>query len=117
MAFIKGGMEMDKWVLLIGTNCSDVSKEKEFNDWYDNIHLSDILETPGFTAAVRYENASPAEGEAKYLAAYHIETGDIEGFMKQHQEDLAGKREAGRFSPLLQVVSRGLYRQIGSLYK
>ncbi|MFC1900463.1 hypothetical protein ACFLYN_02605 [Chloroflexota bacterium] len=108
---------MDKWVLTVGTNCLDAAQEKEFNDWYDNIHLPDVLETPGFTGAVRYENPNPAEGEAKYLALYQIETDDIDETMKQSGENLGKKREAGRISPLLQLASRGLYKQIGSLYK
>jgi hypothetical protein len=108
---------MDKWIFLIGSNCSDPEKEKEFNDWYDNVHLNDVLETPGFTGAIRYENTSPAEGEAKYLAVYQIETDDIDEFMKLSEENIGKKAEAGRISPLLRVVSRGLYKQIGALYK
>jgi hypothetical protein len=108
---------MDKWLLVVGTNCSDPAREKEFNDWYNSTHLSDVLETPGFTGATRYENTAPEEGEAKFLALYEIETDDIEGFMKANDENMAGKREAGRFSELMVIVSRGLYRQIGAMYK
>ncbi len=108
---------MDKWLLLVGTNCSDAEREDEFNDWYDNTHLPDVLETPGFLGATRYENAEPSDGQAKFLALYEIETDDIDGFLKLNNENLAKKREEGRFSELLVIVSRGLYRQTGSLYK
>jgi len=86
---------MDKYVLVVGTNCSDAAREKEFNDWYDNIHLPDVLETPGFMSAVRYENTNPAEGEAKYLAFYYIETDDINGCMKLSGENIGNKSKAG----------------------
>ncbi|MFC1920634.1 DUF4286 family protein [Chloroflexota bacterium] len=108
---------MDKWVLEVGTNCLDAAREEEFNDWYDNIHLPDVLETPGFTGAVRYVNTAAAEGEAKFIALYHIETEDIDAFMKLSNENLGKKREAGRFSDLLKIVSRGLYKQTSALYK
>ena len=108
---------MDKWILTVGTNCSDPEKEKEFNDWYDKIHLPDVLETPGFIGATRYENPDPQEGEAKFLAIYEIETDDIDAFMKVNAENLAKKREQGRFTDLLVIVNRGLYRQTSALYK
>ncbi len=108
---------MDKWIILVGTNCSDPAQEKEFNDWYDNTHLPDVLETPGFIRATRYENTSPQEGGAKFLALYEIETDDIDGLMKANSENMAKKREAGRISDLMVIVSRGQYKQIGSMYK
>jgi len=108
---------MDKWLLFVGTNSSNAAKEKEFDDWYNDVHLPDVLETPGFIGATRYENSAPKEGEAKFLALYEIETDDIDGFMKKNTENMAKKKEQGRFSDLLVIVSRGLYKQTSSLYK
>ena len=108
---------MDKYITIVGTNCADPAREKEYNDWYDNIHLPDVLETPGFIGATRYENTTPQEGEARFLAIYEIETDDIAAFSKANMENMAKKREAGRMSELLVIVSRGQYKQIGSLYK
>ncbi len=106
---------MAKWLLVVESNCADAAREAEFNEWYDKTHLPDVLETPGFIRATRYENTEPAEGKAKFLAAYEIETNDIDRFMKKHNDNVARKRAAGRFSELLVIVSRGLYRQISSL--
>jgi len=106
---------MDKWILYVGTNCAEAGKEQEFCDWYDNIHLPDVLETPGFIRATRYENPEAKDGEARYIAIYEIATDDIDAFMKLNQQNLAKKQEAGRFTPLLKIVNRGLYRQIGEL--
>jgi hypothetical protein len=108
---------MDKWILVVGSNSSDPSKEKEFNDWYDNIHLPDVLEIDGFVGATRYENKEPGEGEAKFLAIYEIETDDIDDLMKRHGDNVSKKREQGRFSDLLEVVNRGIYRQTKDLRK
>jgi len=30
---------MEKWVYFVHTNCLDPAREKEFNDWYDKVHL------------------------------------------------------------------------------
>ena len=105
---------MAKWVLVVGTNCADKAREAEFNKWYDEIHLPDVLETPGFTRATRYENTAPSEGQAKFLAIYEIETDDISSFMKVNSENLAKKRAQRRFSDLMVLVTRGTYKQISS---
>lgn len=106
---------MTKWLLVIETNCADAAREAEFNEWYDQTHIPDVLETPGFVRATRYENTERSEGEAKFLATYEIETDDIDGFMKIHNDNIARKKAEGRFSELVVLVSRGFYRQLSSI--
>lgn len=103
---------MEKWVYLVHTNCLDPVREKEFNEWYETVHLPDVLETGGFRRVTRYENREPAEGQGKFLALYEVETGDIDQTMARHRENIAKKREQGRMSELVKVVSRALYKQI-----
>jgi hypothetical protein len=103
---------MGKWIYAVHTNCLEPAREKEFNEWYDNVHLPDILETPGFTRATRYEIGKPAEGHARYLALYELETDDIDRTMAVLQENIAKKREQGRMTELISVVSRALHRKI-----
>jgi len=56
-------------------------QEDEYNRWYDEQHLSDVLRVPGVVAAQRYDLAHPGPGGAepahRYLAIYEIE-GDPE---------------------------------------
>ncbi len=106
---------MAKWLLVVETNCADAARETEFNEWYDKTHLPDVLETPGFIRATRYEHTKPSEGEANFLATYEIETDDVDGFVKTHRDNMAKKKAAGRFSELLVLVSRGFYRQLSSI--
>jgi hypothetical protein len=102
---------MARYILEVRTNCNDPEKEAEYNDWYNNTHLPDVLETPGVVRATRYENIDPAEGEAKFVAIYEIETDDIDTFMKTLNENIQKKREAGRMNDLLVRTHRGLYKQ------
>ena len=108
---------MAKWILVVETNSADAAREAEFNEWYDKTHLPDVLETQGFLGASRYENTEPAEGKAKFLAIYEIEADDVGEVMKRHSDNMTKKRAEGRFSELLTVVSRGIYRQTSSLSK
>ena len=103
---------MEKWLLTVESNSSDPGREKELNDWYDNIHLPDILETPGFMRASRYENTNPSEGQGKFLAMYEIETNDLAQTMADFAENLNNKTAQGRLSELVMAVGGGMYRQI-----
>ena len=56
-------------------------KDAEFSDWYDKVHLKEVLEVKGIRAAQRFEvgetqimEGTPPPG--RYLAIYEIE-GDL----------------------------------------
>ncbi len=56
-------------------------REDEFNKWYSEEHLPDVLGVDGIIAAQRFEfvasNAS-ADPPQRYLALYEVEAGDHE---------------------------------------
>jgi hypothetical protein len=110
-AWLIGG-EMEKWIYAVYSICLEPSREKEFNEWYDKVHLPDILETPGMTRATRYEIREPAAGQGKFLALYEVETEDIDQAMALLRENVSRRREQGRMTELISVVSRALYKQI-----
>lgn len=91
-------------VMAVLSNCTDPSREKEFNEWYNNVHLADVLETPGIVSAVRYENNHPRAGEAKYLALYEFDTADTRQVMKNLSALMKKKTGQGRMIDCIQVV-------------
>lgn len=105
---------MERWFLTVESNCCDPSKEKEFSDWYNNIHLPDILEIPGFMHAAFYENTNPSEGQGKFLAIYDIETDDLAGTLAAFNEIVNARAKQGRMSELGVAVGGGLYRQVSA---
>ena len=52
---------MEKWINILATNC-DPTREDEYNHWYDQIHIPDILKTPGFVRARRFLNREFRDG-------------------------------------------------------
>jgi len=54
-------------------------REDEFNDWYDGVHLDDVLQVDGMVSAQRFE-VSPQFGTPDilpgYLAIYEVEIAD-----------------------------------------
>ena len=35
---------MTKYLLFAFSDCKDPAREKEFNDWYENMHMPDMLQ-------------------------------------------------------------------------
>ena len=105
---------MARWINIVESNCKDPSRESEYNDWYDNIHMPNVLATPGFVSARRYEISSPKEGRGKYIAVYEIETNDLAETMKVRGQKRAEEGERGEMSDLIDSVSQVQFRLIGS---
>jgi hypothetical protein len=92
---------MGRYLLLAFSDCKDPAREKEFNDWYDNMHVPDMLEVPGMISATRWVSAEPGEGQRrKYLAMYELETDNIEQFDLSVRERGMRTMKEGRFSDL-----------------
>lgn len=71
---------MGKHVLLVHTNCAP-GREAEFAEWYDTVHVPDVLSVPGFVAAQRFSAGTGLRGEQpehRFLAVYEIEAEDLE---------------------------------------
>ena len=50
-------------------------REREYNQWYDEIHLKDVCAFPGFVGARRFRLVE-GESRTKYLAIYELESDD-----------------------------------------
>lgn len=60
--------------LMVFSNAKD-GRDDEYNKWYDEEHLPDLLTIPGVRSAQRFraqDNAGPAP-EHRYLAVYDLE--------------------------------------------
>lgn len=68
-------------------------REDEYNAWYQNVHLGELVALPGFKSARRFRYArSLVEGEAyPYMSIYEIETDDIDAVLNT----LRGAAERG----------------------
>lgn len=72
----------ERWLSLVEDNC-DPLREDEFNAWYDDVRLPEVLATPGFVGARRCRIKDFRDGRGKYVAIYEIETDDITLTMKK----------------------------------
>lgn len=62
-------------------------REDEYNEWYTNTHVHDVLKIPGIVSAQRYKLAehqrSPGPHPYKYLAIYECETDDVRNIIAE----------------------------------
>lgn len=71
---------MAKYTFVVLTNPTP-GKEAEYNKWYNEQHIPDVLNVPGFVAAQRFRLADAQMTDKapvhRYLALYEIETDDL----------------------------------------
>ena len=104
---------MSRHVLLVFTNATP-GDDEEFNRWYDEVHLKEVLETPGFVAAERFDlnDAQMAEADRahRYLSIYEIE-GDPTAAMKALEEMAPGMNMS---ATLAEDAATSLFTQISA---
>lgn len=79
---------MPKAVMVVLSNPSDPSREDEYNEWYDNVHLPEVCDIPGFVGARRYKLSEaglfPVDPAAPgYLAIYELDSEDLAATCKE----------------------------------
>ncbi len=74
--------------LIVFTKPTD-GRDADFNRWYDEVHLPEVLETEGFVAAQRFALADAQIGDvadkapSRYLAIYEIEAESLEAALEK----------------------------------
>jgi hypothetical protein len=107
----QGATGAGKWVNFVEQN-SDPAREAQYHDWYNNMHIPDILKTPSFVRATRYRIKDFRDGRGQYLAVYEIETDDIDRTMKLRLEKRAEEVKLGRASASRNHLTRAVWRDV-----
>jgi hypothetical protein len=68
---------MPDYKFVVFTNAVE-GKDAEFNSWYDEVHLGEVVALPGFVAAKRFRIHPAGETPLphRYLAIYDMSTDD-----------------------------------------
>jgi hypothetical protein len=70
---------MAEYQMIVLTNPVE-GRDAEFNRWYDDVHLTDVVAVPGVKGARRFRAVMP--GEWKYAALYQLDCDDPESVMQ-----------------------------------
>jgi hypothetical protein len=91
---------------LILVTSVDISPEGEeqFNRWYNDKHLPEVMACPGFRSAARYECT---HGEPRYIAVYELDNEDA-----LRTPEMQQVRGWGDMFPLVRNFHERIYRRI-----
>ncbi len=70
---------MPKHILMLQSSAAE-GRDEEFNDWYETVHIPEMMEVPGFVGATRFEAAPGMDGSLpvnRYLVIYDIEADEL----------------------------------------
>jgi hypothetical protein len=104
---------MARYTFVVFTTPAE-GKEEEFNRWYDEVHVPEVLMVPGFTGASRlvFTPTDHAEPRHRYLALYQIESDDPQVVLAE----LGRRVQAGEIhmSDALGEANATLYAETGN---
>lgn len=66
---------MPKGILFVESCPSSPERTEEYNRWYNEVHIPDVLRVPGFVRARRFV---PADGDGPFVAVYEVEGDDLQ---------------------------------------
>ena len=91
-------------------------KESEYNDWYQNVHLSQVVNVEGLTGVQRYRLAHNVGKEAvlPYLAIYDMETDDLAGVMAEMDRRAGTDRMVVSDAVDQQCLIAAVYEELGA---
>ncbi|MDR7159934.1 DUF4286 family protein [Arthrobacter sp. BE255] len=102
-----GSTNSPREILIALVNAVD-GKDAEFNEWYSDTHIPEVVALPGFVSAQRYEYASDAPTPYRYATVY-----EIEGSAAEAQTVLFGAGLGGTETQDLLQMFFGAFAPIG----
>jgi len=111
-----------RFLLGVETNLKDESQAKLFNDWYDKIHIPEVLTSPGYRAVQRLERVTkeaPGRG-AVNLTFYEIHATDFEAANKTRDERRLREMKIGGYDGggmLVGPWAQAYYEPMGEVLK
>ncbi|MAG31638.1 MAG: hypothetical protein CL908_12190 [Deltaproteobacteria bacterium] len=108
----------ERGLMLVFSNSTDPGRIAEFNRWYDEIHLREVLQVPGVVGATRYEldedQMMPGDDGfgRRFLAIYEIEAEDL-GRVRDVLRSTSGERSHSDLLELDPLPAMAIFRQLG----
>ena len=97
--------------VLVVTMDVDPEDEAEFNKWYNEQHLPERMEIPGYVSARRFK-LEEGDGALTYLCIWELEDGSPLQSQMYQEQNADPTALYLRVNKTIKVRTRGLYRQI-----
>lgn len=86
-------------LIFVSVMCNDPSREAEWDDWYDDQHLPDLMSTGAYAATSRWIRREPARHGPNHLTFYHVTDCSVEDAIERSAQVLSKLADAGRKHP------------------
>lgn len=110
-----------QWLMMVRTVNTDITREAQFNEWYNRIDIPDVLVVPGYWRARRGQTlpkavaagtgATPPDETGHYVALYNIGSPAIDKTIIDMLMASWHMDRLGRGTDLLKVVERVYFGQ------
>ncbi len=90
------GRRKTSGTLVVMVDVPDPTREDDFNQWYTDVHIPDILETGLYFSATRYVNTGVTPGQPKYLTIYETDREDAIAAAAELRGEMGGLASKGR---------------------
>jgi hypothetical protein len=102
-------------------HCTDQSQIREFNLWYDKVHVQELKSSPGVVDVYRYLDLQPDFGEMgarllappgsppRYLTIYRINTADPWAVMQRVREHQTRRAAEGKLFDCMESVEMSVW--------
>lgn len=97
--------------VLVVTMEVDPEDEAEFNKWYNEQHLPERMEIPGYVSARRFK-LEDGDGALTYLCIWELEDGSPLQSQMYQEQNADPTALYLRVNQIIKARTRGLYRQI-----
>ena len=72
------------------------AREAEWDRWYDDVHLPDMMDSGAFLAGSRWKRREPGRHGANYMTLYDVAGRSVEEAVEQSASVMPGIAAAGR---------------------
>ncbi len=107
---------MAKYTFVVLSNPTTPGQEAEYNEWYNKVHIPDVLNVPGFIAAQRFKLADAQLGDGprahRYLALYEIESNDAKATLKELEKRIGTADMVMSDGIDMKGISAGLFQPV-----
>ena len=113
-----GAKASPRWLMMVATLCTNSKREADFNTWYNDIDIPDVLEVPGYQRARRGIIVDSAVPEpplppqiGRYVALYNIDSEAIDKTLIDMLMATRKMESRQRSTDLLKVTERVYYHE------
>ena len=101
-----------EWLMMVKSQNTDPAREADFEHWYNEIDIPDVLAVPGYERARR--GHAVGDGQRPYVALYTIASSDMDKTIIAMLMASWRMDQLGRGTDLIKVTERIYYKREGN---